>query len=95
MIERASLIAAGPEITMQDLGIIEDHSVHEGRPPPDPCVPDIPPAGIDLPTLLATIEKRYIEEALGLTGANETKAAKLLNYKYSTLRYRRRILNIS
>lgn len=94
MIERASLIASGPEINLQDLGIMADHSAHEAKQLPDKLDPAIPPVGIDLPALLETIEKQYIEEALQLTGANETKAAKLLHYKYSTLRYRRKILNI-
>lgn len=94
IIERATLISKGPELTLQDIGISEA------------CTPyrltsqfDIPSLtllqdGIDLPSLLFSIEKQYIEEALKITGNNETKAAKLLHFKYSTLRYRRRILNI-
>jgi two-component system response regulator AtoC len=94
IIERATLIANGPELTLQDLGIQEAHSAHESKSPPDNLLPAIPEGGIDLPSLLETIEKQYIEEALRITKANETNAAKLLQLKYSTLRYRRRLFNI-
>ncbi|MCP3888917.1 MAG: sigma-54-dependent Fis family transcriptional regulator [Desulfobulbaceae bacterium] len=100
IIERATLIAKGPELTLQDLGIQEAHSAHqptlkqEQKHLPDKLNPAVSQAGIDLPSLLESIEKQYIEEALRVTDSNETKAAKLLHFKYSTLRYRRRILNI-
>jgi DNA-binding NtrC family response regulator len=94
IIERATLIAKGDEITSQDLGLQEGHSAHYPQCLPDKLNAAIPQAGIDLPSLLESIEKQYVEEALRITKANETKAAKLLHLKYSTLRYRRRILNI-
>ncbi len=100
IIERATLIAKGPELTLQDLGIQEVHPAHqpiqkqEQKHLPDKPNPAVSQAGIDLPSLLESIEKQYIEEALRITDSNETKAAKLLHFKYSTLRYRRRILNI-
>ncbi len=94
IIERATLVANGPELSLQDLGIHDIQSVPDTQHRFDRLTPLVLQAGIDLPSLLESIEKQYIEEALELTGANETKAAKLLHYKYSTLRYRRRILNI-
>lgn len=95
IIERATLIAKGPELTAKDLG---PQKLCTGGPllqTPDTLKASIPSEGIDLPSLLDSIEKQYIEEALRLTSGNETKAASLLRFKYSTLRYRRRILNIS
>ncbi|TKB27416.1 sigma-54-dependent Fis family transcriptional regulator [Desulfopila sp. IMCC35006] len=94
IIERATLIAKGPQLTLEDLGgqhICSDQNVQHQ---PDQLTVTLPEEGIDLPSLLASIEKEYIAAALRLTGANETSAAKLLRVKYSTLRYRRRILNI-
>ncbi|MFT5701513.1 MAG: two-component system response regulator AtoC [Desulforhopalus sp.] len=96
IIERATLIAKGPELTLQDIGIQGAHFSREleQKNLPHKHIPTIPPAGIDLPSLLEALEKQYIEEALRITKANETKTAELLHIKYSTLRYRRRILNI-
>jgi DNA-binding NtrC family response regulator len=96
IIERATLIARGPELTLPDLGIQDSQTDSQGKvknlPENHPCA--IPGDGIDLPALLEKTEKQYIEEALRQTQGNETRAAQLLCYKYSTLRYRRRILNI-
>jgi DNA-binding NtrC family response regulator len=94
IIERATLIAKGSELTLEDLGVSEVPPDHEARDLSNGFSPKIPPVGIDLPSLLEAVEKKYIEEGLRLTNGNETKAAKLLYFKYSTLRYRRRILKI-
>ena len=94
IIERATLITKGPELTLEDLGDQQISSAHEPQLLPDQLTVVLPEEGLDLPSLLASIEKQYIAEALRLTGANETSAARLLHFKYSTLRYRRRILNI-
>ena len=94
LVERATLIAKGPELTLQDLGSQALQPAQEPKHLPDEFTPGIPQDGIDLPSLLESIEKQYIEEALRITKANETNAAKLLHFKYSTLRYRRRMLNI-
>ena len=95
IIERATLIAKGPEITVKDLGP-QEFGGGVGLCQPQGCGRTlIPSEGIDLPSLLKSIEKQYVEEALRIESGNETKAARLLSFKYSTLRYRRRILNIS
>ncbi len=94
IIERATLIAKGPEITLENIGTEQICQTHESQHLAHQQQVTLPQKGIDLPSLLASIEKQYIEEALRLTGANETSAAKLLHLKYSTLRYRRRILQI-
>lgn len=95
IIERASLLAKGPELTLEDLGPIKLNPALGSQQLPDKSSPAISQDGIDLPARLESIEKQYIEEALRMTEGNETKAAQLLSYKYSTLRYRRRMLNIS
>lgn len=95
IIERATLIAKGPELTAKDLGP-QIFAAGDSLPQTTRTSKvSIPSEGIDLPSLLESIEKQYIEEALNITSGNETKAASLLRFKYSTLRYRRRILNIS
>ncbi len=95
IIERATLIANGPELTAMDLGPQKLSAGGSLPQAPDTLKASIPSEGIDLPSLLDSIEKQYVEEALRVTSGNETKAASLLRFKYSTLRYRRRILNIS
>ena len=47
-------------------------------------------SGVDLDAVVASLEKNYNSKALKLTQGNEARAAKLLNIKYSTLRYHRR-----
>jgi len=94
IIERATLISNGPELSLEDLGIHHASLSPNMDNLPDRCTPAMGKTGIDLPSLLESIEKNYIKEALELTSYNETKTAKLLHYNYSTLRYRRRILNI-
>ena len=45
--------------------------------------------GLDLPELLASVERSYIERALEETSGNKTEAARLLGYKsYQALDYR-------
>lgn len=94
IIERATLMAKGPELTLADLEIQEPRSSHEQKHFSGLYPVKLTEAGINLPALLVAIEKQYIEDALKITKANETNAAKLLHLKYSTLRYRRRLLNI-
>ena len=94
IIERATLVAKGPKLTLEDVGGRQMDLTHALRLLPDQSGVMIAEEGIDLPSHLAAIEKQYITEALRMTGNNETGAAKLLHCKYSTLRYRRKILNI-
>ncbi len=81
LMERAALLAPGPWITAEDLGL-----------EPNPCpnvLPSLTPAGLDLPTLLTQIEAHYLRQALHLCGGNESQAARLLSLSRDTLRYRR------
>ena len=88
LIERASLIAPGDELTVEDLGIVERGRADASIPP----FPPIPPEGIDFPALERSFGRYYIDEAIRLSGGNETKAARLLNINHHTLRYRKKKL---
>jgi DNA-binding NtrC family response regulator len=55
-------------------------------------LPPLSPDGIDLPDIIAGIEKHYYESSLQLTNGNESGAAKLLGVSRDTFRYRRKKL---
>lgn len=89
MIERAALLSGGPVLDEDDLGL--------GRE----CVcgaeyglPHLTGSGLDLPSLLANLERGYYEEAIRLAGGNESQAARLLGVSRDTFRYRRGKLGI-
>jgi DNA-binding NtrC family response regulator len=96
IIERAVLTSKEPELTNKDLGI-EDLSQgdvpHQLNPNKDRL--SIPPSGIDLPSVLQSIEKTYLQEAFRMTNGNESKAARLLNLNLHTFRYRRKKIQIN
>lgn len=52
----------------------------------------VPPEGVDLPALLAGIERRFVQEALDLCHGNQVHAAALLGLTRDQLRYRMRLL---
>ena len=90
LIERGVLIGSGSKLTLQDVGIQGINSREINKSDSNmPCFPPITPVGIDLQSVQESLEKFYIEEALEMTGGNESKAAKLLNINYHTFRYRR------
>jgi DNA-binding NtrC family response regulator len=93
LIEKAVLLADGPVLTLQDLGLegYPEHEVLEGSQ----CenrLPPISPSGIDFSEVISDVEKRYFEEALRIAEGNETKAAQLLHLSRDTFRYRRKKL---
>ncbi|MFB3885963.1 MAG: sigma-54-dependent transcriptional regulator [Thermodesulfobacteriota bacterium] len=95
VIEQGVLLSNGAELTLPDLSlgmVRKDENLEDkGTVPLSPLpVPD----GIDLVSLLESIEKRYFEQALKLAGGNEMKAAQLLHLNHHTFRYRRRKLGI-
>jgi len=91
LIERGVLLADGPELTLQHLGLEEPprdkalraHENETGLPP-------ISQSGIDFPGIINSIEKSYFEEALKMAKGNESKAAQLLQMSRDTFRYRRK-----
>ena len=96
IIERATLVAKGPELTVEDIGVDcgNNFCILSNNQLPNSTLPALSEEGIDLPSLMESVERQYIQKALKITKDNETKAAELLQLKYSTLRYRRRILGI-
>ncbi|MBF0524186.1 MAG: sigma-54-dependent Fis family transcriptional regulator [Deltaproteobacteria bacterium] len=90
LIQRSVLFNDGPELTLEHLGLGKKTQQEPDLLNAFPC--SIPPAGIDLPATLGTIEKYYIEEAFKISQGNESQAARLLNINYYTLRHRRKKL---
>jgi len=94
LIERGVLVGKGPEVTVQDLGIVLVNKEKSFQQKGDMVrQASIPPEGIDLDSIHDSIEKDYIDEALKVAGGNESKAAKLVNLKLNTFRYRRNKLH--
>jgi two-component system NtrC family response regulator len=48
----------------------------------------LPPEGVDLPTFLGSIERRFVAEALERCHGNQVQAATLLHLTRDQLRYR-------
>ncbi len=95
LVERGVLVGRGPELTAHDLGIEGQNEA--GAPKHakgETTFAPLPETGIDLSTAQESLEKYYLQEALKLTGGNESKAAKLLNINHHTFRYRKRKLQI-
>lgn len=98
LIERGVLIGKGPELTVDDMGIknpvkrtrdvLQAKGFHSEW---NSCeLPVIPPGGVDLEKVVQEFEKRYIEAALGLSGGNESQAARLLHMNHYTFRYHKK-----
>jgi DNA-binding NtrC family response regulator len=91
LIERGVLVGQGPKLTAEDLGLTDKgDTVDPDYPAPTRSV--LPPEGIDLPAVLADLEMQYFEQALKISGGNESKAARLLNLNHHTFRYRKKKL---
>lgn len=91
LVERGALVSRGPQLTLGDVGLPGHDGVNgpmgeeiaSGFPP-------VPPGGIDLPEMIAAMERHYYEEALARMEGNETRAASLLGIPPHTFRYQRR-----
>lgn len=83
VIERLVLMTDQEEITISDIpiDIVSTPAEITG-------LPELKPEGIELDRIIEEIEKRYITEALRLSGGNKTEAAKLLNITFRSLRHR-------
>lgn len=94
IIERAVLMAEGPEVTAGDL-FLEVRDMPQEAAFGREAVPEIlPAAGVDLDGILINLQKKYMETALRQTGGNEAGAAALLGIKYTTFRYHRKKYNL-
>jgi len=89
IMERAALMACGPELDAADLGLSADCG-----PGGLEAAAALTQEGVDLPALLQNMEYGYYEQALRLTEGNESQAARLLNVSRDTFRYRRGKLGI-
>ena len=96
LIERGVLLGDGPELNLRSLAFEEaaerDFSGAAGG---ESALPPITQNGFDYMEFIQSIEKRYFEEALDISGGNESKAAQLLNISRDTFRYRRKKLNLN
>nr|MBL0715013.1 sigma-54-dependent Fis family transcriptional regulator [Desulfobacterales bacterium] len=94
LIERAALTSRHEELAAADLGLEEENA----STPCDPetwlqILPSLPPTGMDLQKTLAQIESHFFNQALKLSRANESQAARLLGLNHHTFRYRHRKLS--
>ncbi len=80
-IERAVLLAAGPEVVPQDL----PDKVCGSRGAPLNSQLSLPDAGINLRNAVESFENKLIQEALERTGWNKKQAAQLLGINRTTL----------
>lgn len=90
-IERAVALASGKEVGASDL----PEEVRALSPDETQPLLAFPESGIALETLLESIEKRFIQEALTRSAGVKTKAAELLGLSFRSLRYRLRKLGIA
>jgi DNA-binding NtrC family response regulator len=92
LIEREIILSNGPELNITGLSLPEkDRQAEKGGHPNPKGLPQLTGNGIDLHAVIRQLEKEYMDEAIALTGGNETKAALLLGYSRDTFRYRKRI----
>jgi len=93
IIERAVLICKGAELSVRDLGIKEGSEPETlSQVNAETGFPSLHPSGIELSSVLESLEIHYINEALKMTSGNKSQAAKLLNMNHHTFRYRRKKL---
>jgi transcriptional regulator with PAS, ATPase and Fis domain len=91
MIEREIILSSGPELKITDLLLQGKEGPMGGNGEGDPKgLPRLTEEGVDLPAIIRQLEKQYMDEAIALTGGNETRAAALLGYSRDTFRYRKK-----
>jgi DNA-binding NtrC family response regulator len=95
IVERGVLVGKEPEVTREDLGLVEQNLSGEAPSSAEEILhPPFPPEGVDLGMAHETVDRHFFREALLVAGGNETQAAQLLRINYSTFRYRRRKLGV-
>jgi len=94
LIERGVLLAEGPELKAEDLGLKENGAREKSvQPGNGHDLPPVSSSGINFPAVIESIEKTYFEQALKLARGNESRAALLLNLTRDKFRYRRQKLS--
>jgi len=87
---RAVVLSQGSELLVRDL----PEALRAVAPEPSkaPAVDAdayvVPPEGVDLDSLLADVERRWLVAALEACGGNKTRAAKALKMSFRSFRYR-------
>ncbi len=91
IIEKGVLLGEGPELMINNLAL-QDKKIEKvpGGPEHESRLPPLTASGMNLSSLIRSIESKYFEEALTLSGGNESKAAQLLQISRDSFRYRRR-----
>jgi DNA-binding NtrC family response regulator len=93
LIEKGVLVGEGPMLEVEDLGLGKISVSDTPNKATDGIIfPPLPAQGIDLVSIIESLEKYYMEEALRMAEGNESKAARLLNMNHHTFRYRRKKL---
>lgn len=93
LVERGVLLGEGPLLTPEGLGLERVTSAGGDAGPGQRWnLPPLSAEGFDLLGLLGEIERRYLREALRLSGDNESRAARLLGISRDTFRYRKKRL---
>jgi two-component system, NtrC family, response regulator PilR len=84
MVERALALSGdgpiGPEMFSEYM--------RSGRTAPAPAGIELPSEGADLETIIASVERKLLEEALRRSGGVKKEAAKLLGISFRSIRYR-------
>jgi DNA-binding NtrC family response regulator len=95
VIERAVLMGKGRIVSREDMGIdgAGAASPAEGPAPGFVSFPPVTLSGVDLDSLQESFDRYFINEALRISGGNESRAASLLNINHHTFRYRRKKLD--
>ena len=83
IIERAVLLGSGGKLRPEDLPL-ELHEPVSGSAAPSQRLLSLPPGGIRF----SQLERSLIEQALEMSGGNQTQAAKLLGMNRDQIRYR-------
>ena len=95
IIEKAILTCDGPILTRADLDLgISDNEHDDADPGKNEELPPLHQSGIQLDSILESMEKHYFKEALRMARGNESQAARLLGMNHHTFRYRKRKLGI-
>ena len=90
IMERAVLLSDGHMLDVHHLGLDSGPNVEARTPSSAVDLPPLTADGVDLPNLLAAMEKEYFDAALRIANGNESHAAKLLNMSRDAFRYRRK-----
>ncbi len=88
VIERALVLAEGPELEPDNIVLHDSGSLSADDPDEAPLDLDVGPKGIDFAETLLRVETKLIKQALRRTGGVKSEAARLLGMRAGNLSYR-------